>query len=168
MHPTVRCAGCHREERWSTTSPGTAVEVVVAGGQRRPGVDPQWARGRTAIAVAGDPAHHVVGVCSACGQLLVGPAAMPAMPVDLATPAGRLRVADGRIEGPDGPLDAEAADAFLEASYGDPRWFPWLGDLVYAPFFVVLVPIVVGWIFAALFVISFLAAISEGAPSPIR
>ncbi|MCB9664748.1 MAG: hypothetical protein H6732_11590 [Alphaproteobacteria bacterium] len=164
----VRCHGCHRTERWTPEGTAWTVEVLVPGGARRVGDQPGLARARALVRAARD-GLRIAGVCEACGHLLLGPADGPdAGPMEVATPRGVLASRAGVLEGPDGVLSAEAAEAWLDGAEGRP-WLRRLpGELARLPFFLVLLPIALGWVLAAMFVVSFLAAIVEWAPTPVR
>lgn len=171
--PVVQCPTCHREERWTIEAGGEVrVEVVVAGGGRQPAVDPQWARGRTALAAQAGETGPVAGVCEGCGQLLVAETGeplegLPTQRVRIDTPQGRLVVAE-TVQGPDGPMDRAAAEAWLEAQYKVPITRGLLGDLGRSVFFLGLLGPFLLWLFSMLMMGTFFAAIVEGAPEATR
>lgn len=167
MKHRITCAGCHRVETWRDGPDGRVVAIEMEGGLRRPAEPPVLARARTALASARGETGPVVGVCEACGQLLVAEAESPLAPIEvrLDTPDGAVVVQGPVVRGPQGPISADDAEAFLVERLA-PRWSDGLAaDLGRLPFFLVFLPILVGWIGAALFVLSFLSAVWEG-PAP--
>jgi hypothetical protein len=159
----VRCGTCLRQERWAEDG---AVVVIAEGGHRRPAVDPQWQRGRTALASYVGEVGPVVAVCAGCGQWLVATSGSPArIPVRIDTPAGPLTV-DEQIAGPNGPLSREEAEGFLKRQYHE-GWASELRQLPkFALFFVLLGPLAM-WIFGVLFVASFLLSVYQGPAAPV-
>ncbi|MCB9680015.1 MAG: hypothetical protein H6733_00960 [Alphaproteobacteria bacterium] len=160
----VTCATCHREESWDPRGSGYDRAVVVPGGSRRPAGDAAWTRVRTTLLAQAD-GRRPVADCPACGQLLfTRDAGPPSVAVRLDTPDGPVSVADGQVLGPTGPLSPEAALSLVDTHFA-PRITDGLaGDLGRSVFFVGLLPIVIGWVFAGLFVLSFLAALYQGTP----
>ena len=119
--PRVRCLVCHRIEDWSTGAADHAVVVVQPGGSRRPAIAPQWARGKDALRSFTGEVGPVVGICEACGQLLVSddvrdePGIAP-IEVRVDTPKGALVV--GRtVRGPAGEFTVDEANEFLSKQY---------------------------------------------------
>ncbi len=160
---TVRCAVCHREERWSDS--GRAVEVLMEGGLRRTADDPQWARGKTALASAAGALPPVVGVCEACGQLMVGDG--PAMPVRIDTPEGPLVVEGATITGPGGAMSREEASTFLERQYRRPMTEGLAGDLGRLSLLVWLGGPLLYWLFSLLVMATFVAALLQEPPAAV-
>lgn len=115
--PRVRCLVCHRIEDWSTGAADHAVVVVQPGGSRRPAVAAQWARGKDALRSFAGEVGPVVGVCEACGQLLVtDEQGISPIEVRVDTPKGALVV--GRtVRGPHGELTVAEAQKFLASQY---------------------------------------------------
>lgn len=165
----VRCPTCHREERW-TLEAGVpaAVEVRLEGGNRRPAVHPQWERGRVALRAARG-AFRVVGVCEACGHLLVTEGPGPKrMPVQIDTPFGRLHVDGADVRGPQGAMSVDDADAWLADQYREPLLKGVGADLLKLPFFIgVLGPFVL-FLLSMVSVIMFLITLYEGAPPAVQ
>ncbi len=159
----VRCGTCLRQEQWSDTG---EVTVVAEGGHRRPALDPQWQRGRTALASFVGEIGPVVAVCAGCGQLMVAPGVTrPRMPVRVDTPAGALTV-DEAIAGPNGPLSRDEAEAFLRKQYHE-GWTKEIWQLPkFALFFVLLGPLAM-WLFGVMFVASFLLSVYQGPAAPV-
>ncbi len=90
-------------------------------------------------------------------------------PIPVAIPlgeeGGEVLIHGAVVRGPAGVMSADDAEALLEAQLGR-RWYEGLGrDLGKVPLFLVLVPILFGWIMAGLFVASFLASVIQG-PAP--
>jgi len=167
MSERITCAGCHRVEHWRDGVDGRTVQVELQGGVRQPAGSAVLARGRTALAAARGSTGPVVGVCGACGQLQVAEAGsgLPPIEVRLDTSDGAVVVQGPVVRGPGGVVSPDDAEAFLVERL-ETHWSEGLaGDLGRLPFFVVLLPIVAGWMAAALFVLSFLAAVWEG-PAP--
>lgn len=109
----VVCLACRREEDWTAAG----VTLLQAGGLRRPAEAPQWVRGSTALRAWAGETGPVVGVCEACGQLLVAeePGLAP-IAVRIDTPEGPLRI-DRRVEGPVREMTVDEAQAFLDRQY---------------------------------------------------
>lgn len=167
MEEQVVCAGCHRTEVWSGPSDTCAVRVLTEGGERRPSEPAPLARGRTALRAARGESGPVVGVCEACGQLLVAPPGSRRVPIPVRvdTRDGPVTVQGTLVRRGDAVIEPDEAEAWLTERLGG-RWYDGLGhDLSRLPFFLVLVPVFAGWIFAILFVLTFLAAIWQG-PAP--
>lgn len=119
--PRVRCLVCHRIEDWSTGAADHAIVVVQPGGSRRPAVAAQWARGQDALRSFAGEVGPVVGICEACGQLLVAEEDEGIAPIEVRvdTPKGALVV--GRtVRGPQGALSVEEAKKFLASQYHEP------------------------------------------------
>jgi hypothetical protein len=164
----VVCTTCYRHEQWDVREGAhVCVGVVMEGGTRRPGDDPQWVRGRTALASFRGEIGPVVEVCSQCGQLMVARGDLPRMDVRVDTPEGSLEIA-AKITGPDGEMTADDADAWLEQQYKVPFTKGLLGDLGRSSFFLVLLLPFFAWLGSMVFVVSFLASIWEGAPEAVR
>lgn len=167
MSHRITCAGCHRVEHWQGEGPERTVDVEVEGGLRRPRGSAVLARGRTALAAARGDEGPVVGVCGACGQLLVAEPGSLLLPIEvrLDTPDGAVVVQGSIVRGPEGVITADDAETYLEERLGE-SWTKGLaGDVARLPFFIVLLPIAAGWVAAALFVLSFLSAVYQG-PAP--
>lgn len=147
---TVRCRCCHREERW-----GPAVEILQAGGARRP-VEPALDAWRTLRAAREGKTGPVVASCSGCGQpMIASDARVPALASwTIHARAGDLRVSDGAIDGPAGVLDVDAAERWLVAQY-PVRWLPTAGDVIGVMFVAPLLAVVACWLLG----ISFLVAL---------
>jgi hypothetical protein len=160
---TVRCAVCHREERWSAD--GRVLEVVVDGGIRRTADDPQWARGRTALASAAGELPPVVGVCEACGQYMVGEGGP--IPVRVDTPEGALVVDGAVITGPGGAMSREQAAAFLERQYRRPITEGLAGDLGRLSLLVWLGGPLLYWLFSLFIMGTFVAALLQEPPAAV-
>lgn len=170
MEIEVVCAGCMRTERWRDGRDARQVEIVQEGGQRRVDGSPVLARARTALASARGEVGAVVGVCSACGQLLVqraGPAARP-IAVRLDTADGAVVVEGPVIAGPVGAMSADDAETFLVARLGA-RWHAGLAGQVVGASMVMglFVPIAVGFVLTGLFLLSFFSSLWQGAPPAV-
>lgn len=166
----VACSTCHRRERWGPGSyGGTAREVLVEGGSRQPVGSAEEARARAALAAVRGDRGAVVGDCPACGQPLhLVEGTLPWADVSVETDAGVLRFGDDGIHGPSGPLAAEEAEALIDQRFPRRRFEGLAGDVGRMPFFLVLLPPILGWGLAALFVLSFLASIVQGAPQAVQ
>ncbi len=126
------------------------------------------ARGRTALKAARGESGPLVGVCEACGQPMVAALGSSLAPIEirLSTRAGEVVVQGPVVRGPDGDrIEPDDAEAFLAHELRTPWVGRYLADLRHVPFFLVLLPIVVGWFAAGLFVLSFLASVYQG-PAP--
>lgn len=165
----LHCVTCHRHVR-RTTLDGPLEAVVVEGGARRPHGTPEVDGMRGALRAAAE-GRVVVGVCDVCGQ---------------PTTTARSALSDDdvvvlEVEGAEGPLvlgasgpvlagapvDVDAAATWLDDAHPHRPLEGWRSDLSKLPLFLVVVPFVVGWFAAAIFVIAFLAAIWEGPPAPV-
>lgn len=152
----ARCAVCHRVEQHE----GATVTVVVEGGARVP---------RSAAAAAWPSLRRVragelglVGVCAACGGPLLGPPGPPLSPTwTLVDRTDRFEVPlDGSpIRGPDGPWTETRLEAFLAARYAPRAESGGLfGVIAILPFFLIVIPWLLGMAFALLFIIGFLTS----------
>lgn len=160
----VTCQTCWRQERWEDGR----VTVEVEGGGRRPAIDPQWARGLTALAAARGEGGPVVAVCEACGQLMVADdATAPGIDVRVDTPHGPLSVNGGRVTGPHGPLSDEEAQAFLREQYEVSEYADWRRDLLRLPLFFGMVGPLVLLVFCVMIVWTFFAGLVQEPPAAV-
>lgn len=145
----VRCATCHREERWE----GADRAVVLPGGARRPDVPAPlaaWQVLRESFAGRADP---VVGACPSCAQPLLA-AGGRAVPFTVSTPKGDVVVARD-IQGPAGVLDEAAADAFIRSQYPAsllPSRHDAVGTLMVLP----MLAVVALWCFSGAVIMTFM------------
>lgn len=166
----VTCHVCHREERWTAGAAGPSVDVILEGGGRRPAIDPQWQRGRTALQSVQGEIGPVVGMCEACGQLLVAEGAMegvPSMLVRIDTPQGALLIDRDSVEGPTGPLTPIQAEAFLAGQYKPPMLEGMGQQVMAAALLTGLIGPFLVWVFAVIAVTTFLLAVYQGMPGPV-
>ncbi len=158
----VRCPTCHRHARWAAGPGGGEVEVVMAGGLRRPAIDPRLARGRVALDAWEGITGPVVGDCPACGQLLVADdRALAPASVTLETPRGPI-VVGARIVGPSGPMTSADARALLEGALAVRPGAGLLADVGRVSIFGFFVIPLAMWMVGIVFVLTFLAAVWEG------
>lgn len=88
----VRCAGCHREERWDEVGR----HVLIPGGHRRPAEAQPLAAWRIVARSLAGELGPVVAECPACGLPMT------------AEPGSALPTWSWRFDLPDGPVTADA------------------------------------------------------------
>lgn len=166
--PRVRCLVCHRIEDWSTGAADHAVAVVQPGGSRRPAVAAQWARGKDALRSFTGEVGPVVGICEACGQLLVTdePGISP-VEVRVDTPKGALVV--GRtVRGPQGELTVEDAEKFLASQYHEPLFPALLAQVPQVMLLSTMTAPVLLFIACVLAITGFILSAWNGLPAIVR
>jgi hypothetical protein len=158
----VRCASCHRTERWSAE--GVVEAVLSEGGARRVTGAPQLHRGRTALAAFEGVTGPVVGVCESCGQLMVADEPGPApIEVRVDTPQGALVVGPSlTLAGQ--PIRPEAARAFLDRQYPAPSVLRFAGQLPQIALLASMLGPVLLFVACVLAIWSFLGAAWQGVP----
>lgn len=109
----VHCPTCFHRALWS--SPDQVDEVLVEGGARRASGHPSLAAWDVLRKVLDEDLGPVVGRCPHCAMPLIadGEGLPPLASWSLPSPKGTVLVTPEGIQGPDGPLTVDAADAFL-------------------------------------------------------
>ena len=135
----VRCASCHRVERWQ----GSEREVLIPGGSRRPARGPEWAAFSAYAAWRRGEGGPLVGTCDACGQPLVlqrGEAAP--CPFTVAHPDGDLVLGPEAVRCGDTDVALDDAEARIERAF--PPFSQWTrGDVVANGFLTGVLPLLV-------------------------
>jgi len=116
----VRCASCHRVERWSDG----AVHVELPGGSRQPAQGPEATAFAAYAAWKRSEAGPLVGACDGCGQPLVLTEGT-AEPVEwvVGHPDGDLLLTPGGVRCGDTDVPLDDAELRVRAAY--PAWSQW-------------------------------------------